>query len=144
MSAHNKEGVLQAVNDRFPRQKHGRGRPWLSSATIFDTTLNFWTSLIRTSQRPANTLPSMCRRRDRWSLMSVVTDRAMSYGLHRLALAKTDWPNYLSEYCWPWSYCISIVNRLGIINQAINVGTSSYLDISLIWYGSNRPVEVAL
>ena len=26
--------------------------------------------------------------------------------------------------CWPWSYCIGIVYRLGIINQVRNVGTS--------------------
>ena len=25
--------------------------------------------------------------------------------------------------CWPWSYCIGIVYRLGIINQVRNVGT---------------------
>ena len=82
------------------------------------------TSIIRTSQRPKNTLPRMRRRRDRWSFVGVVIDWAMSYGLYRLALAKIDWPKYFSEHCWPWSYCIGIVYRLGIINQARNVGIS--------------------
>ena len=45
----------------------------------------------------------------------VVTGWTMSYRLYRLALAKTDWPEYFSEYCWPWSYCIGVVYRLGII-----------------------------
>ena len=70
------------------------------------------TSIIRTSHRP---LPHMRRRRDRWSFVDVVIDWAMSYGLYRLALAEID---------WPWSYCIGIVRRLGIINQTKNVGIS--------------------
>ena len=82
------------------------------------------TSIIRTSQRPKNTIPRMRRRRDRWSFVGVVIDSAMSYGLYRLALAKIDWPKYFSEHCWPWSYCIGIVYSLGIINQARNVGIS--------------------
>ena len=82
------------------------------------------TSIIRTSLRPKNTLPRMRRRRDQWSFVGVVIDWAMSYGLYRLALAKIDWPKYFSEHCWPWSYCIGIVYRLGIINQARNVGIS--------------------
>ena len=82
------------------------------------------TSIIRTSQRPKNTLPRMRRRRDWRSFVGVVIDWAMSYGLYRLALAKIDGPKYFSEHCWPWSYCIGIVYRLGIINQARNVGIS--------------------
>ena len=98
------------------------------------------TSIIRSSQRSKNTLPHMRRRRDQWSFMGVVTDWVMSYGLYRLALAKTDWPKYFSEHCWPWSYCIGIIYRLGIINQARNIHFS-YPDISLLRYGSDRPVD---
>ena len=90
------------------------------------------TSIIRTSHRP---LPHMRRRRDRWSFVGVVIDWVMSY---RLALAKIDWPKYFSEHCWPWLYCIGIVYRLGIINQCRHF---SYPDISLIRYGSDRPVD---
>ena len=66
----------------------------------------------------------MRRRRGQWSFVGVVTGWAMSYGLCRLALAKTGLLEYFSEHCWPWSYCIGIVDRLGIINQVRNVGTS--------------------
>ena len=55
-----------------------------------------------------------------WSFEDVVMGWAMSY---RLALAKTDWPVYFSEYCWPCSYSVGIVNRLGIINQVRQRGS---------------------
>ena len=45
-------------------------------------------------------------------------------GLCRLAMGKIGLLDYFSEHCWPWSYCISIVFRLGIINQMRKVGTS--------------------
>ena len=59
-------------------------------------------------------------------------------GLHRHAMGKTDWPEHFSEHCWPWSYSIGIVYRLGITNQVRNVG------ISVIWtfrYGSDQSVD---
>ena len=37
-------------------------------------------------------------------------------------LGQTGLLDYFSEHCWPWSYCLGIVYRLGIINQVINVG----------------------
>ena len=61
---------------------------------------------IRTSWRPENILPRMCRRRGQWSFLGVVAVWAMSYRLCRLALAKTGLLEYFSEHCWPWSYCI--------------------------------------
>ena len=83
-------------------------------------------SIIQTSWKPENTLPCMCRRRDQWSFVGVVTGWVMSYGLCRLALGKTVLLDCFSEHCWPWSYCI--VYRLGtcIINQVGNtcIGTS--------------------
>ena len=81
-------------------------------------------SIIQTSWRPENTLPRMCRRRGQWSFVGVVTGWTLSYGLCRLTLGKTGLLDYFSEHCWPWSYCIGIVYRLGIINQVRNVGTS--------------------
>ena len=81
-------------------------------------------SIIRTSWRPEYTLPLMRIRRGQWSIVGVVTDWVMNYGLCRLTLGKTGLLDYFSEHCWPWSCCIGIVYRLGIINQVRNVGTS--------------------
>ena len=70
-----------------------------------------------------------------------VTGWTMSYGLCRIALAKIDWPELFSEHRWPWSCCIGIVYRLGIINQVRNVGTSVIQTISLTRYGSDQLVD---
>jgi hypothetical protein len=49
-------------------------------------------------------------------------------------------PKYFSEHCWPWSYWIGIVYRLGIINQAKNVGTSVIRSMAAIgWWPKSGP-----
>ena len=80
-------------------------------------------SIIRTSWRPENALLCMRRRRGQWSFVGVVTYWVMRYGPCRLGLGKTGILDYFSEYCWPWSYCVGIAYRLGIINQVKKVGT---------------------
>ena len=73
---------------------------------------------------PENALIRMRRRRGQWYFVGVVTYWVMSYRPCRLGLSKTGLLYYFSEYCWPWSCCIGIIYRLGIINQVKNVGTS--------------------
>ena len=109
-------------------------------------------SVIQTSWRPEYTLPHMHRRCERWSFVCVVTSWVMRCGLCRLALGKIVLLDYFSEHCWPWSYCIGIVDRLDIINQVRNVGTSvnqtfhlsSMVAISLWTKGFGRTLQTCL
>ena len=99
------------------------------------------TSIIRTSQRPTNTLPRMYRRRDRWSFVGVVADWAMSYGLYRLVLAK----NWLIKVLFSTLLAMIILYRYRLLARYHKPGEKyrhfSYPDISLIRYGSNQPVD---
>ena len=83
----------------------------------------------------------MRRRHGQWSFVGVVTGWAMSYGLCRLALATTGLLDYFSEHCWPWSYCIGIAYRLGIINQVKKVDTSVIRTFHLSSMAANQPVD---
>jgi hypothetical protein len=79
--------------------------------------------IIQTSWTPENTLPCMHAQKV-WPIVFYGCGYMLSdelWDLYRLALAKTDWPVYFSERCWPWS---GIVSRIGIINQVRNVGIS--------------------
>ena len=63
------------------------------------------TSIIQTSQRPKNTLTCMCRRRDWWSFVGVVTDWAMSYG-----------QNWLTKVlCWTLLAMIILYTILNLV-----------------------------
>ena len=97
------------------------------------------TSIIRTSQRPHYHACAEGVTDDLF--VGVVIDWAMSYGLYRLALAKIDLPKYFSEHCWPWSCWIGIVYTARYHKPGEKCRHFSYLDISLIRYGSNRPVD---
>ena len=118
-------GSKHMVEAKGSTVQHRLSRPCLSG-----------TSIIRISWRPENTSSRMHRRCDRWSFVGVVTGRAMSCGLYRFAMDKTDWPGYFFKYCWPWSYCIG---RLQVRYTCNKPGEKHkhfrYLDISLIWYG---------
>ena len=98
------------------------------------------TSIIQTSWRPANTLLCIHRRCGQWWMWLHVEQWARQYCW--LAWAKTDWSVNFSEHCChEQAIIIGIIYRIGIINQMGNVGLPVIQTISLIWYGSNQPMD---